>query len=161
MKRLFLVIMILVFMFELTGCEAIQQKFTRKKKRKPIRPVFYQEGEGETRPHLELYMMHYTYWKTWQEDLIANAGENSKRDKLASEEILGNLKDMRKHLVDEKGKELDAYIEEIEGITDKITKGIAGQTTQIATLKRRLSNIRARIVRKFYYKKVRDYIKAD
>jgi len=158
MKKAISIFLIVIAALELTGCEAMQRKFTRKKKRTPIRPRFYQEGAAETRPHLELYMMHYTYWKTWAEELVAKAGTNNKRDLLASREALGHLRDMRKYLSEEKAKELDIYIENTRNITDQITEGGGAPEMRIGYLKQKLDNIRARVVRNFYYKKVRDDI---
>lgn len=160
MKRIISAILISMLILELAGCEAIQRKFTRKKKREPITPRFYHEGVSETRPNLELYMMHYMYWQTWHEDLIAKAGTNAKRDAMACDEVIGNLTDMKKRLKDEKAKELDTYIEQVRKITGEIKSG--GSTLmRLGFLKQRLSNIKGRIVRKFYYKKIRDYIKPD
>ena len=161
MKKIILVVMILVLVSGLVGCETIQRKFTRKTKRRPIRPRFYTAGAQETRPNIELYMMHYTYWKTWHEDLVANAGVNAKRDKMASGNALSHLNDMKKYLMEEKAEELDGYIKQTRDITDRITKDGGSLQTQIGRLKQRLDNIRARVVRKFYYKKVKDYIKPD
>ena len=107
MRKIISIVLISILAMQLAGCEAVQRKFTRKKKRGPITPRFYQEGMAETRPRIELYMMHYMYWKTWHEDLVVNAGKNAKRDKMACEELIANLNDMKKHLVNEKAKELD------------------------------------------------------
>jgi len=160
MKKIILITLTLILMLELTGCETLQRKFTRKKKKQPIKPRFYQEGLAETRPNLELYMMHYTYWKSWHEDLVVNAGVNSKRDALACSEVIGNLLDMKKRLVEEKAKELDIYIEQLKKITKELMAG--GSTAmRLGYLKQRMDMIRSRIVRKFYYKKVREYIKPD
>lgn len=161
MKKIIAVIIVLIFLPGLTGCEAIQRKFVRKNKKEPLRPKFYQEGlSSETRPNIELYMMHYMYWKTWHEDLVVKAGDNAKRDKLAFSEVFSNLKDMQKRLLEEKAKEIDVYIEEMQKIAREIEKGKAG-TMRLAFLREQLDRIRARIVRKFYYKKIADYILPD
>lgn len=160
MRKIVSIVLILALALEFTGCEAVQRKFTRKKKREPIRPRFYQGGMAETRPNLELYTMHYVYWKTWHEDLVDNAGTNSKRDTLACTEVIGNLIDMRKRLKEKKAKELDAYIEKVKKITDEIRSG-GFTSVRLGFLKQKLDNIKGRIIRKFYYKKVRDDIKPD
>ncbi len=160
MKRAVSIILILFLALELTGCEAIQRKFTRKRKKEAIRPKFYQEGMSETRPRLELYIMHYAYWKMWHEDLVEKGGDNTKRDAMACDEIIGNLTDMRKHLMEEKAKELDIYIEQTKKFTSEIKSGTAN-LMRLGFIKQKLDNLRARIVRKFYYKKVREYIKLD
>lgn len=161
MKRPLAIVLALLLVMGLTGCEAVQRKFTRKKKREPVRPVFYEEGMGaQTRPNIELYMMHYTYWKTWHDELIEEAGVNAKRDRLASGEVISNLTDMRKRLVDEKAGELQGYIDQTAKITAELTRGKA-TTMRLGYLKQRLDKIGTRIARHFYYKKVREYIKPD
>ncbi|NQT07037.1 MAG: hypothetical protein HQ575_05805 [Candidatus Omnitrophica bacterium] len=160
MRKFFSVIILIFFLSQLVGCEAVMRKFTRKRKKKTIRPTFYQEGMAETRPHVELYMLHYTYWKTWHEELAAGAGKNAKRDRLACSEMMGNLSDMKKHLVEEKAKELDQYIKVIDGITKELQKGNS-TSIRLGFLRQKLDKIKGRIMRKFYYKKVRDYIIPD
>ena len=161
MRKIISIALIFLLLTELTGCEAIQRKFTRKKKREPLTPRFYEEGAtSETRPHVELYIMHYTYWKTWSEDLAVKAGENSKRDVLACNEIVGNLMDMRKHLIEDKAEELDVYIGQTREITDEIKKGRVNYI-RLGLLKRKFDNVRMRILKNFYYKKVRNYIKEE
>lgn len=160
MKKTISIALVFILLVGLTGCEAVQRKFTRKKKHEPIKPRFYQEGVSETRPNLELYMMHYTYWKTWHEDLVANVGVNAKRDAMACGEAIGNLLDMKKRLTQEKADELDRYIGEIKKITNEVEKGGLSDM-RAGFIKQKLDKLRARIVRRFYYKKVREYIKPD
>lgn len=161
LRKIIVIFLVASLISGLTGCETLRRKFTRKRKAKPVRPMFYREGESEmTRPPLELYMMHYVYWKTWMDDLINNAGVNKKRDKRASNEAIGNLLDMRKRLTEEKQKELDEYIDEVRRITDKIQTGILNEA-RLGRLKQELDKVKSRVVRKFYYKKVREHIKQD
>ena len=159
MKRFVAVVLVVFLALELTGCEAIQRKFTRKTKRKTIRPRFYAEGLDETRPVLELYMMHYTYWKAWHGELVTKAGENSKRDAMAITNALSHLNDMKKYLQEEKAEELNGYIEQTKSVTDRIARG--GSEMNLGNYKQRLDTIMARIIRNFYYKKVREYIKEN
>lgn len=160
MKKIVSIALILLLTAELTGCEAIQRKFTRKKKNTVVKPRFYREGMSETRSNLELYMVHYMYWKTWHEELIAKAGENAKRDIMSCNEVITNLMDMRKRLVKEKAKELDSYIDQVRTITDRIKQGNVTDM-RMGRVKQDLDKIRARIIRNFYYKKITDYIRLD
>lgn len=160
-RRGILLLLVTVLMVQMCGCEAIQRKFTRKKKRKPVSPKFYQGLPEETRPNIELYMMHYVYWKTWHQELVNKAGDNTKRDRMASSEVLGHLNDMKKYLAEEKAEELQGYIDETKVLTDQIVKGGGGLNMKIGRLRQSLDNVRARIVRRFYHKKVRDYIKPN
>ena len=65
-----------------------------------------------------------------------------------------------KRLVEEKQKELDKYIDEVRRITDKMQVGNL-TNMGLGRLKRELDKVKMRVVRKFYYKKVREYIKQD
>ena len=157
-KKIINIFLIVFLLCGLTGCEAVRRKFTRKKKAKPVRPMFYTEEEGEpARPPVELYITHYVYWETWMDDLIANAGKNKKRDKRAATEAIGNLMDMKKYLSDEKKEEIQLYIDEVAKITEKMLTGKVAKP-RMGRLKQDLDRVRRRIVRKFYYKKVRDQI---
>ena len=132
----------------LTGCEALQRKFTRKKKAKPIRPMFYKEVDGvsASRPAAELYMTHYVYWKTWMNDLIQNAGKNRKRDIRAANEAVANLDDMKEYLTGEKKEELEGYITELRKVATQV-KGVSVNAARMSRLKQELDKIKARVAR--------------
>ena len=161
MKRFFLILLVFLLSLDLAGCDTVARKFTRKRKRETIRPVFYREGMDNTRPHIDLYMSHYTYWKSWNDELAANAGRNSKKDRMAAAGALSHLADMRKNLIEEKAKELDVYIAEVSEITQEMLQVGSGSAARLGRLKGRLSTVGARIVRDFYHKKVREYILPD
>jgi len=161
MKKVIFILFVMLLSLEFVGCESVMRKFTRKTKREPIRPVFYQEGMEDTRPHYELYMMHYTYWKAWNDELVNNAGKNFKKDKMAAQGVLDHLADMRKYLIEEKGKELDVYIAQVKWVTDQIIRGGTSTPMRLGNLRQRLGNISSRIARKFYHKDVRDFIIPD
>ncbi|MBL7068965.1 MAG: hypothetical protein ISS34_03835 [Candidatus Omnitrophica bacterium] len=160
MRRLIAVVLIAAVALQLTGCEAVQRKFTRKKKREPLRPRFYRAGESETRPHLELYIMHYAYWKSWHGEMTIGSTDNAKRNIMACDEMVSHLDDMKKHLLEEKAEELDKYITRVKEITDEMKRGNFS-VMRLGYLKQELSKTGARIERKFYYKKVKEYIKPD
>ena len=158
-KKIITTILLLSLISSLTGCETVRRKFTRKKKAKTVRPMFYKKDGDfeEKRPPAELYEMHYVYWKTWMDDLIDRAGLNRKRDNRSINEAISNLIDMKKYLTGEKKEELDQYIEEIKIATDRIrsTKLIGAR---MSGLRQNLDKLKRRVARKFYYKKVKDYI---
>ncbi len=156
-KKLISAILVLSIAGSLSGCETIRKKFTRKKKAKAVRPMFYMEDEDVTRPPAELYSMHYIFWRSWTNDLVANAGENAKRDRRAVGEIIANLTDMEKYLTGEKKEELRNYIEDTKVVTDKMIAGNVNKA-RMGRLRQELDKISRRISKKFYYKKVRDYI---
>ena len=159
-KRLISIALIISMASAVTGCEAIQRKFTRKKKREVLRPRFYQEGEADTRPHLELYIMHYTLWRSWQTELLTGTTENAKMRRMSCNELIGHLMDMKKHLVREKADELQLYINEVVKVTDRIKTG-SSTIMETGHLKHNLEKLGARIERKFFYKDIKKYIKSD
>ncbi len=160
MIRAACVALVVLLAVQSAGCASLQRKFTRKTKKKTITPKFYAEGSGETRPNLELYMTHYMYWKTWHEDIVQNAGENAKRDRMAVTEMIGSLADMKRYLSDEKAAELQGRIEVVTDLSERAL-AYRGTAAGMENLKRKLDNERARIVRGFYYKKVKDHILPD
>ena len=89
MKRWLVVLVMIVLAVNLTGCEAIQRKFTRRKKDVKS-PHFYQIKKYEKKPSPLLYKQHFAYWSSWQEELIQVIGENNKKDKRCIEEALGD-----------------------------------------------------------------------
>jgi len=160
MRRLIATALILTVALQLTGCEALQRKFTRKKKREPLKPRFYQAGESETRPHLELYIVHYTYWKSWHSEITTGSTDNAKRNIMACNEMVSHLEDMKKHLLEEKAKELDGYIGRVREITGDMKRSNFS-VMRFGYLKQELSKTGARIERNFYYKKVKEHMKPD
>ena len=157
MKKILMFMLALCMASSLVGCDAVQRKFIRKKKEKPA-PRIYQLKKYVKKPTPELYKKHYSYWVSWQDDLIRVLGENHKKDVRCMEEIVGNLKDMQNILVVEKANELEKHIERIEAVRGMILSENLGQAN--------LSNARSTLVREdryikrdFCYAKVRDYLK--
>ena len=141
----------------LVGCDAVQKKFTRKKKTTK-RPRIYQVKKYEKVPTPELYNKHYVYWETWSSELIELLGQNHKKDVRCIEEIVGQLKDMQNILVPEKGEELQVHIDRMEDIRSTIKRGGMSFATQ-ASIKQTLEREDRAIKRNFITSKVKSYIK--
>ena len=122
MKRLSVIVTAIFLTMSLTGCEAVQKKFTRKKKEVKT-PRFYQLKKYPKKAAAELYQKHYSYWRTWQEELIKTLGQNSKKDKRCTAEAVGQLKDMQNLLIPSKAEELQPHIERMELARDIILRG--------------------------------------
>lgn len=120
MKRWMMILAILFLAAGLTGCEAVQRKFTRKPKATVKMPHFYQLKKYTMKPSPELYKQHFAYWASWQEDLIQSIGQNHKRDMRSMEEALGHLKDMQNILIPSKAEEMQPHVERMEGAKDII-----------------------------------------
>ena len=157
MRRVVGAVLVLVMALQVAGCEAIQRKFTRKKKREIIKPRFYQEDGAETRPHLELYMMHYTYWKSWQEELITRGGSNAKRDLMACNELMGHLADMKKYLTGSKAEELEKTIVELSLIEPDLKKQRLTKSQKYKITKF-LEKIKRHIDKNFSYADMKEFL---
>ena len=158
MKRPIAVLVALVLILSLSGCDALQKKFTRKKKAAIKMPRFYQLRKYEKKPSPELYKKHFGYWESWQGTLIVVLSQNNKKDKRCIEEAIGQLKDMQYILVSEKGEEMQPHIETMERARNIIFKGdlsFANKDTVRMTLEKEDRVIK----RDFSYSKVRNFLK--
>ncbi|MBU0605879.1 MAG: hypothetical protein KKH77_06285 [Candidatus Omnitrophica bacterium] len=122
MRKISVFAMIFLLAVTLTGCDALQRKFTRKKKEtKPI-PRLYQLKKYDVKPSAALYSKHYAYWQSWMSELIQDLGDNHKKDVRCIDEALSQLHDMRNILVQEKADALTKHIRRIEKAREIIIK---------------------------------------
>ena len=122
MKRWIFFIAVICVAASLVGCDSVQRKFTRKKKDVKKVPMVVQAKKYEKKPSPELYSKHFSYWQSWQSELIQRLGDNHKKDSRCIEEILSQLNDMRNLLVQEKADELGKHIKELEEVRDVILR---------------------------------------
>jgi len=160
MKRIYIAILTILLVFELSGCAAFKKKFTRKKKPREPETVYYELEEYAREPNAVLYKRHYIFWKTWQDELINKMGENHKKDMRCAGEIINSLQDMQRFLLREKAEELAPYIDEMEGIRQQLSDRYIA-TASRKRLKRILQARYRQIRRAFPYKKVKDFILDD
>jgi hypothetical protein len=157
MKKLLYIMLICAMALSLAGCDALQRKFTRKKKAVKM-PRIYQTKKYVKKPTPELYQKHYTYWMTWQSEILSKLGRNKRKDARCMEEIIGQLQDMQNLLVPEKGDELTPHIERLSKVRDTIVKeemSKSNETYVRMTLEREDRFVK----REFSLNKVRGYIK--
>ncbi len=158
MKRWLAFTLVIFMLANLTGCEAVRKKFTRKKKEPVKIPRLYQVKKYEKKPTPELYKKHYAYWSSWQSELIRVLGQNHKKDMRCIEEIAGNLRDMQNILVPEKGAILGNHIDKLVKTRDIIFKEELTQANK-DYVKRTLEREDRFIKREFVYEKVKNYFK--
>ncbi len=158
MKKWIYFFLICSIILNLTGCEAVRKKFTRKKKEPVKMPRIYQVKIYEKKPSPELYKKHYAYWVSWQSELIRVLGQNHKKDVRCIEEIMGNLNDMRNILINEKGDVLAPHIEKMEKVKDLIFKEDLTQANK-DYVRRTLEREERFIKKEFVFDKVKDYLK--
>lgn len=158
MKKLLLIALICALATTLTGCDALQRKFTRKKKAPAKMPRIFQEKRYIKSPTPELYQKHYIYWVTWQAEVLQKLGKNRRRCERCMEELIGHLQDMQNMLVPEKGDVLTPHIKNLMVVRDMIAKndlGKGNETYARMTLEREDRYIK----REFSLSKVRKYIR--
>jgi len=165
MKKRFLLKLISLVLFcvvslNLFGCAALKKKFTPKKKKKTVTPVYYTGVKYDIKPSIDLYEKHYVYWIGWQRKLIDTLGKNFKSDQRCIREIVGNLSDMEGLIVDQKADLLKPHIEKLNKAKDIIDK--RNLTTSNETRIRHILEREYRVVkREFTPKDMKGFIRKD
>ena len=128
----YFVVFIIFISFSLAslGCEPLRKKFTRKKKKG-------QEVSEEMLPVLspidyapkiytpeEKYRHSYGLWKIWSKDLLEAVDEkdNDKRQKYNLSQAIVQLTEMKKLVVEDKQKELEAIVMDFNKINNELDK---------------------------------------
>ena len=158
MKRWLMIFLIIIIASNLTGCDALQRKFTRKKSNVTKRPRFYQLKKYTKKPSPELYKQHFAYWQSWQTELIQFLGNNHKKDVRAIEEANGHLKDMQSILIPSKAEEMQPHVDRMENAKDIIYRGPLSFANK-DSVKNTLEREERAIKRDFCYSKVRDSLR--
>lgn len=158
MKK-FIAMMLIVSVIGLSGCEAIQKKFTRKPKKPKKGAVrFQKEDYTQGFPNDVLYNNHYLYWRNWEDELIAALkGDNEKKHIQCAMQAYSELKRVKELLAEPKSSELEPYLKELEGIKSQVLERnlSPGKRVTIAT---QLASHRRRVEKHFYTKDVKDFI---
>jgi len=162
MKK-FLSISLIVCLLTGTGCASVEKKFIRKKKAPEhvAAAVYIEQGPYQKKySNAYYYKSHFTLWKSWQEELLNNLGENQKKVQRCAQEALGQLTEMNQYLVAAKQAELKPNLDSLKEITDKIDggqyskSGEADARTELEKIKRIVSN-------NFYFDKVKNELVPD
>lgn len=158
MRKTIAFILAFSLLLNLTGCEAVRKKFTRKKKEAVKMPRIYQLKKYEKMPTPELYKKHYSYWASWHSELIKVLGQSHKKDMRCIEEIIGNLRDMQNVLIPEKGDKLAPHIDKLAKLKDMIfNKDLSDANKDYVRMT--LEREERIIKREFSYSKVKNYLK--
>jgi hypothetical protein len=157
MKKALLTIVAVFIAVNMSGCDSIQRKFTRKTKTVKA-PRIFQENKYEKKPSPELYEKHFAYWQSWSSEILQDLGDNQKKDRQCIEQIIAQVNDMRNILVPEKEDELAKHIKKYEEVRDVILRGQLSQYSRsfaLTTLDRQ-----DRIIKNdFCITKVKHYLK--
>lgn len=159
MRKWIVLFVALAVAANLTACDSLQRKFTRKKKTVK-KPRIYQLNKYDIKPSPELYEKHFAYWRSWSSEIIQRLGDNHKKDARCIEEIIGQVNDMQNLLVDAKANELEKRAKAYERIRDTIVRDQLtddNRNSVLMDLEREDRNIG----RDFCVSKVKNYIKKE
>jgi hypothetical protein len=161
MKKRGILVIFLVTALSLTGCASLKEKFIPKKKEEETTMRYQVVRTYDVHPSLELYTKRYIFWKNWQRELLeVLRDDNQKKVRVAAEQAVSNLYDMKRMLVDEKGDELQLVIDDMVKVEDTIRaqKVTQGNRTR---LRKQIEQVGRQVKRNFSYTKVGDYIRDD
>jgi len=144
----------LFLVLTLLGCEAFVRKFTRKSKKEkaPEEMVLSpEEWKGPKMTKEEMYRQYYTFWKSWQDELINALSQGmslKKRDDCAGQ-VVKNLLGMRAMLNETKQKQLDVYLKQVNSLTSAIKSDIYGASNN--SNRQTAERVRRNILQSFSY----------
>jgi len=132
-----------IFILTTLSCQPLRRKFTRKKKKDRHGPQFIPvldpiDYADKVQSSEERYRYHYSLWKVWEKDLLSfiEAKGSDKKQKYLLEQLINQLEEMNKWLVEEKQKELRDIIKEYINLRKVYTR--PNSMRNIYSLKRKL-----------------------
>ena len=152
-----------ILMMNAAGCASVQKKFTRKKKVPSHTPavVYLQEGPYQKKYSNDYYYKtHFTFWKSWQDELINQLGGNHKKVSRAAEEALGHLQELNHYLTPAKQEELKSQVESLAKITQRF-KSSGYSDSEQGGIRVELEKIHRIVSNQFYYDKVKNDLLPD
>jgi len=158
MRKIVSILLACFILLNITGCEPLKRKFTRKKKETIKMPRIYQVQKYVKKPSPELYQKHYAYWASWQSELEKVLGQSHKKDMLCIEQIVSNLQDMQNVLIPEKAVELKKHVDRIITVKDVICRESLSQFNKDSIMSTLAMEGRF-IRREFCYSKIKNYLK--
>ena len=160
-KRVFFIL--LFFVVTSAGCATVQKKFTRKKKEpKHVAAAVYYTQEPYQKKYSNeyYYKTHYTFWKSWQGDVVSMLGGNQKKLERCVTEAYGHLDQMGLYLKEDKRSALLPELEALKAVMDKILSGQYSQSDQLG-MRQELERIKRSVANNFYFDKVKDSVLPD
>lgn len=161
-KKFLLIITVYSLLVTMIGCEAFVRKFTRKPKKENLpreeMVLTPEEYKGPQMTKEELYRQYFLFWKSWQDELINSLSyeANHKKQIACAVEAIKNLMNLRGLLNDQRQKQLDIYIGQLNDLKWLIAKDSYGNN--IASNRQKAERIRKNILQKFSYNKIKDYL---
>ena len=154
---------LLVAAMGLSGCESLPKKFIRKPKEPLHRPaaVYLDEGPYQKQFSNEYYYKtHFTFWRTWHDDMLDNLTGNSKKLERTAEESYSHLEQMSRYLKPERKAQLDPLVAEMDRYRKRFRDN-APSRTEAAGMRTDLERVRRLVSNDFYYDKVKADVLPD
>ena len=152
-------------MLLMTGCETLRKKFTRQKKNQKTEEVMIvspRDYSAHPFPNDVLYKQYFTYWKSWNQELVTSLNERASDKKVldCTEQAIINLKKMATYLNEAKAKELSGYIQQTEDIKSTVLEVRGLPPAQVDDIRYKSERILSAVNRKFDLTKMRPYLKS-
>jgi hypothetical protein len=149
-------------LLELLGCEAFTRKFTRKPKKQDAAVEMVLVPEVYKGPNMtkeEIYRQYYTYWSSWQDELInVLTGQSTWKKKVdCAQEALKNLLKMKMLVVDPAQKNFEPAVAGLNDLLVYIKSDIYGQMND--RNRRIAEKIRTEIHDNLNYPQIKNYLK--
>ncbi|NQT94919.1 MAG: hypothetical protein HQ572_00565 [Candidatus Omnitrophica bacterium] len=123
-KRFLAGILILLICMNSVGCGgAWRRKFIRRKKgEEATAPVLQPKDYEKEFTNKQFYANHFVFWKNSESELISSiqAKKSQKRIEMFASYSLTEIKKIYELLIEDKQKELEPYIDELERLVEKI-----------------------------------------
>jgi hypothetical protein len=150
---------ILFLLVNLAGCEALSRKFIRKSKKEkaPEEMVLApEEWKGPQMTKEERYRQYYTFWLSWQDELISMLLQPSSQKKKAdcAEQAVKNLLGMRSMLNETKQKQLDVFLRQMNSLSSDIKSDIYGASDN--SIRKDAEKARRNILQNFSYSDIKN-----
>ena len=162
-RRILAALLVMVLAAGTVGCATVQKKFTRKKKTpERNRSVIYlDEGAYQKKYSNEYYYKtHFTFWRTWQDELIDNLQNgNRKRLRRSIQEVVSHLTEMANYLEPQTKAGLEEQILRLQGIRDRLEAGY--YDSNLEGLKPELEQIGRLLNNNYYFGKIQDKLLPD
>lgn len=147
-------ILLLIFLVNLTGCEAFVRKFTRKSKKDKAPEEMVLVPEEWTGPKMskeEIYRRYYNFWQSWQEELINVLTQKASLKKRVdcAQQSIKNLSGMRSMLNVTKQKQLDVYLSLMNDLLFSIKADIYGTANN--SNRQKSERVKRNIMQSFSY----------
>ncbi len=129
-KKLPIVLMLVFFVFTASSCTPLKKKFVRQNrddssKVQPILdPIDYVPGEISS---IERYRYFYSIWNAWQGELVIKIDKkgNEKSKRRLIKQMIFQVNEMSKWVVEDKQEELLVLVKELEGIEVDLARPFA------------------------------------